>query len=178
LVQSAGDDRPFIKSYWVIPGQFLAGEYPGSIFEENAQHKVAKLLECGVNAFIDLTENSELLPYEPILRSLSQSCDTSPVYLQMPIQDFNIPSREGMIKILDTLDSVISQGRVVYLHCMGGVGRTGTVVGCYLVRHGMPADHALDEINRLRMVIPPGLRRNSPETPVQIALIKSWRQGE
>ena len=31
----------------------------------------------------------------------------------------------------------------MYLHCWGGVGRTGTVVGCWLVRHGRTGDEAL-----------------------------------
>ena len=33
----------------------------------------------------------------------------------------------------------------VYVHCWGGIGRTGTVVGCWLVRHGMTGDEALAE---------------------------------
>ncbi|MBA3406233.1 MAG: dual specificity protein phosphatase family protein [Gemmatimonadaceae bacterium] len=38
-------------------------------------------------------------------------------------------------------------GHSIYVHCWGGVGRTGTVVGCYIVRHGRTGDDALGEVN-------------------------------
>ena len=41
--------------------------------------------------------------------------------------------------ILDEIDGAILNGKTVYVHCLGGIGRTGTVVGCYLVRHGIAA---------------------------------------
>ena len=34
----------------------------------------------------------------------------------------------------------------VYVHCWGGIGRTGTTVGCWFVRHGRTGDQALAEI--------------------------------
>ena len=39
-----------------------------------------------------------------------------------------------------------SDGKNVYVYCWGGIGRTSTAVGCWLVRHGMTGDEALAEI--------------------------------
>jgi protein-tyrosine phosphatase len=62
----------------------------------------------------------------------------------------------------------------VYVHCFGGIGRTGTVVGCYLVRHGADAETALAEIARRRQGTPDGYRR-SPETNEQRQFVLTWR---
>ena len=42
---------------------------------------------------------------------------------------------------------LLAGGRTVYLHCRGGIGRTGTVLGCYLVRQGQTAEEALASID-------------------------------
>ena len=44
------------------------------------------------------------------------------------------------------VDDALGEGRTVYVHCWGGIGRTGTVVGCWLVRHGLTGRGALDQI--------------------------------
>ena len=51
-----------------------------------------------------------------------------------------------MSDILDAIDAALRDGKTVYVHCWGGVGRTGTVIGCWLVRHGKTGDEALSQI--------------------------------
>ena len=136
--------RPIEYCYWVEPGQFLAGEYPMVKDDEAASRdKLAALAEAGVNTFIDLTEDGELSPY-------SQWLDSDQTYYRFPIWDVDIPDTPGITtKILDTIDTHIAKGEVVYLHCWGGVGRTGTVVGCWLTRHGYPGSPALERLAEL-----------------------------
>ena len=69
------------------------------------------------------------------------------VHERHPIRDLSVPrSPQDMASILDALDEALEGGRNVYVHCWGGVGRTGTVVGCWLVRHGLTGDQALAQI--------------------------------
>jgi protein-tyrosine phosphatase len=75
-----------------------------------------------------------------------------------------------MRAILDTIDAEMAAGRTVYVHCWGGIGRTGTVIGCWLVRHGTPAEEALNEIEARRGE--PG----SPETAAQWAFVLNWSE--
>ena len=65
----ATDPRPNLNTYWVIPGKFLAGEYPGDKDLGQAREKISRFLEVGIRHFIDLTEYGEydLVPYEAIL---------------------------------------------------------------------------------------------------------------
>ena len=164
-------DRPIPDSYWVERGQFLAGEYPGSEDLDNAVAKVASLREAGVDFFLDLTEAGErgLRPYEHLIEG------TGVTYQRFPVKDLTCPAHHEMSTILDTIDAALADGRTVYLHCWGGIGRTGTVVGCYLVRHGSPPDAALAQIAAWRSGTPDG-RRESPETQEQRDFVLGWNE--
>jgi protein-tyrosine phosphatase len=79
-----------------------------------------------------------------------------------------------MNEILDAVDDALASGRTVYVHCFGGVGRTGTVVACHLVRHGARPHDALALIAEWRRGRPDG-RRASPETSQQRMFVEGWR---
>ena len=83
---------------------------------------------------------------------------------------------EMMIQILDEIDAVIESDKPVYVHCLGGIGRTGTVVGCYLLRHGLATGaNVLEKIQELRLY-DPNLYRDSPETSIQRNFVLNWRE--
>ena len=75
--------------------------------------------------------------------------------------------------VQDALAAALAQGETVYVHCFGGIGRTGTVVGCYLVEQGMDGTAALDQIARWRQGTPDG-HRPSPETSAQRDFVRGW----
>ncbi len=79
--------------------------------------------------------------------------------------------------ILDSIDAALNAGHVVYFHCWGGVGRTGTVAGCYLVRHGMSGEGALHRIAELRQGTSDGWKR-SPETLEHRRMVLEWHSHE
>jgi protein-tyrosine phosphatase len=84
-----------------------------------------------------------------------------------------------MQTVLDTIDESLKAGRTVYIHCWGGVGRTGTVVGCWLLRHSL-ADptNVLDILMKLRRQDRERGPRMSPETAEQQRFVKQWLAGE
>lgn len=143
-------NRPIPDSYWVYRGSLLAGEYPGSPDDDEAIRNLRSFLEAGVNVFIDLTEEGELEPYLDILNKESDNLGISVRYQRRPIRDLGVPTAEEMVTTLNAIDEAIESGAVVYVHCWGGIGRTGTVIGCYLVRHGMTGFEALEQIEVLR----------------------------
>ncbi len=166
---------PIPDSYWVKPNQLLAGEYPRTKDEAESRLKLRRFLEAGVNFFLDLTEPSErgLKPYTAVLQAEASALGQAIEYHRFPIPDLGTPAPAYLAQILDTIDAAVAAGQRVYVHCWGGIGRTGTVVGCYLVRHGLSGPDALAQIAHLRRDTPDGWRE-SPETPAQRQMVQSW----
>ncbi|KAF9245395.1 protein-tyrosine phosphatase-like protein [Melanogaster broomeanus] len=171
--------RPIPNSYWATP-KVLACEYPWSPYEITGQ-KLDKLLESGVRTFIDLTECGELSPYSPHLPSLvrAQGIDMSEIeYHQFPIQDRSLPeSKDFMFQILDVLRDNEKRGRVTAVHCRGGIGRTGMVIGCWLVEseNAKSGEDALRMIASLWKTVEKCKRYpHSPETGPQVDFVKNF----
>ncbi len=168
---------PIPESFWVVPEQFLAGEYPGRPEAEITRHRLDAFLEAGFDTFIDLTRPNELPPYDPLLREQAQIYGRQVDYQRHPIHDFGIPTHAEMVRTLDALDAALAGGRKVYLHCWGGVGRTGTTVGCYLVRHGKTGEQALAQLNAWWQAVPKhSLHPRTPEIPSQMQFILDWQE--
>jgi predicted protein tyrosine phosphatase len=164
-------------SYWVLPGRFLAGEYPYAKDGEEGRRKLRWLLEQGVDYYLDLTEarESSLELYFPALNEEAAHLGRQVVHQRLSIPDMGVPQPSHLRSILDQLDEALRLGRTVYLHCYGGIGRTGTVVGCYLVRHGMSGPQAIAQIARWRSATPDGWKA-SPETRPQTDLVLRWAE--
>lgn len=166
---------PIIESYWVVDNLLLAGEYPGSFEVENTRRKIDSFLDHGVHSFIDLTEADELVPYEPVLKEEAKIYGVVPVHQRFPIRDHTVPTADGMASILDAIDAEVDSGRAVYVHCWGGIGRTGIVVGCYLVRHGLSNEQAVERVNQLYQTRPRNpIFPRSPESRQQVNFILNW----
>ena len=168
-------EHPIPDSYWVIPGKLLAGAYPGDSDDVAARRKLNTLLDAGVTAFVDLTEAGEydLRPYWPLLQDLAEQRSITVSYRRLSIADFAVPTAVSMAAILATIDETLAAGQAVYVHCFGGIGRTGTVVGCFLVRYGMTGEQALAAI-AARRVGTLNADKRSPETEAQRALVLAW----
>jgi protein-tyrosine phosphatase len=160
--------------YWVEPGRLLAGEYPGDEDDDVSREKLGALLDAGVRTFVDLTEAGELVSYEAALLAEADARGVAVQYHRHQIRDLDVTDRPGMCAILDVIDDALAQDAPVYVHCWGGIGRTGTVVGCWLVERGRTGDEALAEIVLLRDRTRKRLIR-SPEMAGQNDFVKQWK---
>ena len=165
--------RPIEHCYWVVENKFLAGEYPGTKEPDSSQKKVDALIRTGITLFIDLTEETEgLLPYVNCL-----TAHKGISHRRFPICDVSIPrSKKMTIGILDVIDTEISNSGMVYVHCWGGVGRTGVIVGCWLARHCGDGTAALHRLRKLWQHCPKSRTRQSPETREQESYIIGWKE--
>ena len=162
---------PDPNTYWLLPGRLLAGEYPGAPDPAAARRKVGAFVAAGVDTFIDLTEPGELIPYALLLPAGAE-------HHRLPIRDLGVPDDpRHMQAILDAIDTALAAGRGVYVHCWGGVGRTGTVVACWLQRRGRSPEAALAELAGHWKTVGKFHRTpRSPETDGQRAWVHRWPQ--
>ena len=158
---------PTSESFWVVPGRLLAGKYPGALHETEAARKVQAICDAGVTAFVDLTEDGELRPYAHLLPPGVR-------HQRMPIPDLTFAPVAQVAATLDLIDRELERGSV-YVHCWGGCGRTGSIVGCWLVRHGSSAEQALRTFAQTSAAV---TLRPCPETPGQVDLVREWRGYE
>jgi hypothetical protein len=176
---------PFPRSYWVVPGKFLAGYYPGDTDPQKRGDKLRSLLQAGIRYVVNLMEEDEtnregdaFCSYPDRLIRYAEDMGVEVTCVRRPIADLSVPAPEEVRQILDEIDRVIEDGRPVFVHCWGGKGRTGTIVGCYLARHGIAKGEAvLELIHRLR-TNDPELYHPSPETREQRDMVVNWKQGE
>ena len=176
---------PMRNSYRVTAANLIGGEYPGSPPNASDLDMVAKLdayLDAGITAFIDLTELGELEPYHDTLAALARGHQLDVIIERFPIPDVGICDTATMRTILDRIDALRAEERTVYVHCYGGIGRTGMVIGCWLVRHGTGPEHALAQVdNGFRSMSAEKLARNpgktAPETSEQKRVVREWAAG-
>lgn len=109
-----------------VNDQLYASEYPINKYDVDSSKKLAAMIDFGITDFIDLTEPGELHPYEQFLPDGVR-------HWSFPIPDNTPPfSMEYMNKILDKVNELLAQGRIICVHCWGGMGRTGSVVISWL----------------------------------------------
>ena len=170
---------PFEKSYWVQPNKLIAGQIPASSHLEDTEAKLNKLIQCNVKAVINLMEPNERNRNGELFFDYADYLSRNGVLTHsFPIKDLSIPSVETMVSILNCIDEYMLHDKIIYLHCWGGVGRTGTAVGCYLKQQGL-ADNAsvFKQIETLK-VNSAISHRNSPETNEQRNFVINWNQHQ
>ena len=162
--------------YWVQEGQLLAGEYPGHRDEAAALQKLGDLLDAGIRTFVDLTQAGELTSYEGWLKDEASRRGLTVRYSRFPIVDLDVPTVPRMREILTEITRALDEAAPVYVHCWGGIGRTGTVIGCWLVERGHTGSRALQQLDAMRKH-PIKKRSPSPEMPEQIEFVRTWGTG-
>lgn len=149
-----------------------AGEYPVWEWEEGARVRQLKLFtDFGINYFLDLTENGEMPPYASFLtNNISRHI--------FPIPNGCVPNSVRWVVDLFRIigDVLLNKPDIkLYIHCVGGVGRTGTIVSCYYVFFkGMSAEEALAEMRCRFATHGRSVWMSSPETEAQVNFIKEF----
>lgn len=157
-----------ILNYYKADTNIYAGEYPYAEDEEIGFKKLSLLKEIGISYIIDLTEEGELIPYRQHIDSIE--------YLRFPIVDRGVPCSMNETKnICEIINRAIREGKFLYIHCWGGVGRTGTIVACWYVFNGYSYSEAIMMLNKRWKYCPKSRRRtHCPEYKHQENFIKEF----
>jgi ADP-ribosyl-[dinitrogen reductase] hydrolase len=165
-----------VHAWWVEPERVLAGEYPGHSDRRRAEEKVAVLLDAGIRTFVDLTTGDDgLVPYDRLVAEAAERRGLPLAHHSAPIPDLGTVDDTAYDELVDLVTARQRHGGV-YVHCWGGVGRTGTVVGCLLAASGLAHDEVLAQLGELRSGTSKAVRA-CPETPGQLDVLRRRSGG-
>jgi protein-tyrosine phosphatase len=163
------DPLPHFQNYWVQSPNWLAGIHPRK-YLNLGPHILQTLPRMGFNTYIDVSAG-ERSAYTDQLQSGME-------YHAFPIASVGTPEHPAhMQRILDCIDDALARRRKLYLHCRSGRGRTGTVIGCWLARHGQGGETALQTLRELWAPSQAAQTGDTiPETREQTQYILNWRE--
>ncbi|MEI7913068.1 MAG: tyrosine-protein phosphatase [Verrucomicrobiota bacterium] len=166
------------QHYTIEEGRLDGGEYPGSKTTDEARARLRSLITIGVRTFLDLTTPADQMePYEELLPGLEREAGIPLRRISLPIPDMCIPSSvDTMREIMTAIRESIERAPAVYVHCWGGIGRTGMVVGCWLRELGYDPDAALKHVQHLYSSQMPKfwIHPESPQTNEQRDYVRRW----
>lgn len=175
---------PLPRTYWVLDKMFLAGAYAGQPDPVSHEARVSRLFAVGMRTFINLMEEDEtnndqqpFVRYDNRLRELAAAAGEPIAHLRFPIVDRNVPTVDRMRSVLDAIDLSLAGKRPVYLHCFGGIGRTGTTVCCWLLRHGLATpENVFSILQQLRTADEARAAWPAPENAAQRTFVLQWQE--
>ncbi|MFW9903228.1 MAG: dual specificity protein phosphatase family protein [Candidatus Thorarchaeota archaeon] len=145
-----------LKINWVIPGKLAGSSFPLS-------NDLLSLPNYNLTLVINLTSRG--LP-----NSLKKELRKGNVdFKRFPIPDFGLPSPEIIHQYLQTVCKALRENQAILTHCIAGCGRTGTMIGLFLVTHGYSSEKALEIIHDV-------LGERCPDTKKQAKLILEYRR--
>ena len=149
------------RLYW------LAGPWPGKLAlaarprgSEWLKDEIADWKRAGIDAVLSLLTAEEERDLD--LRDEADEVQSQGLaFSSFPIADRQIPKSEA--KLAETLERIagaLASGKNVVVHCRQGIGRTGLIAACLLVKSGMTPGAAVDAVSAARGI-------PVPETPEQ-----------
>lgn len=136
---------------WLEAGRLAACQYP---YDDRALRELA---DRGVRVLVNLHKRS----HSPELLARYGLTEH-----HLPVLAFIPPTPEQPEQGVTAIEQAIAAGQKVAVHCAAGLGRTGTLLACYLVKQGLDPSEALARVREVR----PG----SVETPEQEAAIATY----
>ena len=152
--EAPGRKLEFMNFGWVLKDELAGSQGPASF------HDLHFLHSQGIRAVIRMEE-----------RTISADSGNMVDLLDMfePVPDFTPPKPEQIQRMIEFIDQQTEEQKPVVVSCYAGIGRTGTVLACYLVHRG---EEPTEAINRVRQ-----LRKGSIQSPEQEAAVHQYAAG-
>ena len=131
---------------WLIPEKLAGSAIPTSLEE------IKWALNEGVKSIVTIREEALEFPLPAEMK-----------YLHVHSNDMGVPEFDDLVHAVDFIHTRITSNEPVMVHCLAGLGRTGTILACYLIKYKkMPADDAIQKVRNER----PGSIQSFPQEEI------------
>ena len=143
---------------WLIPDKVAGHSAPLS------EEDLVNLKQNGIKALVRMAESDKIRVTETqIMRLGFTDC-------HMPVPDFTAPNKDQLDIMIGFMKTSISAGWPVGVSCGAGLGRTGVVMGCFLVSLGYNAQEAINEVRAKR---PGSIETKTQEEAVEMYQVRN-----
>ena len=144
------------KFSWLIENKLAGSGIPTSIDE------VQWVTKQGVKSIVTVRE-------EP----LDDEWIKDVKYLHVMSNDMGVPEFNDLLAAVDFIHSRLTHDEPVLVHCLAGLGRTGTILASYLVKYqNISADEAIQKVREER----PGSIQSYPQEEIIFRFSKSLQR--
>jgi len=138
---------------WLIKNKLAGSAIPTSIKE------IDWVIEQGVKSIVTIRE-------EPLDDDWIKNVN----YLHVMSNDMGVPEFDDLTFAVDFIHRRLNDKEPVMVHCLAGLGRTGTILASYLVKYeNMSADEAIEKVREIR----PGSIQSYPQEEIIFRFEKS-----
>ncbi len=131
---------------WLI-AEKLAGSAIPTSFDE-----IKWVLDEGVKSIVTIRE-------EPLDEDWIKDVN----YLHIHSNDMGVPEFDDLTRVVDFVHERITNNEPVMVHCLAGLGRTGTILACYLIKYQkLSADDSIQKVRKSR----PGSVQSFPQEEI------------
>jgi len=134
---------------WLIEDKLAGSGMPTSLSE------VDWVVKQGVRSIVTMTENA-----------LPESWVKDVKYLHVPTEDLSAPDMDKIDEAVEFINIRIQNDEPVMVHCAAGIGRTGTILACYLIKYHKHS--AKDAIQKVRKERPGSIQSESQELAISL----------
>ncbi len=135
---NSATDRAEMNFNWLLDNKVAGCSGPKS--DGDLEFLVAE----GVKAIVRLADTHEARI------TTAQVTRAGLVDYHEPVRDFAVPTIDQAVNASGFVGKMVREAHPVVVTCGAGKGRTGTILACYLVDRGFPAQDAIDVVRRIR----------------------------